>query len=360
MSVKQNEYKQMTIEILSANENNHLDEKFIGDNHVSLALKWTSIKQAASYAVVMIDYEATSAVGMSYVHWYAYNIKNNYLEANASQTDTSLVQGLPTSFYLDKTNNGANRYVAPYPPNKSHRYEIRVYALANDIAEQIENLNMEQFDKLINQAGIIGVGMNYVVAPQLKNHNNQATIVSQDYATTLFKNQPIRLIHDVEIDHLWLNIFTPDMADRLLEKVQCAIKIEDAHLSGTPAYGILITSNIGFTKTGSSTIHYAHIVNQKNQQHLKFVNSYQTNPQLLNLDASKRQKVGHEFAIIADNNYLLTNETYLNISVFGLDSEIEQLNKTMTDASVTGFFDVMAGHVVSYLNKYIKVNKVNE
>ncbi|MCV3754298.1 YbhB/YbcL family Raf kinase inhibitor-like protein [Ureaplasma zalophigenitalium] len=361
MSVKQKKYKQITIEILSAKENNHLESEFIGDNHVSLALKWTPVKEAVSYAVVMIDYEATSAMGMSYVHWYAYNIKNNFLEANAAQTNTSLVQGLPTGFYIDKNQKNNLRYIAPYPPNKSHRYEIRVYALASDILEQIDHLNMHQFDSLINKAGIIGVGMNYAIAPQLKNKNNQAVIVSQEYAQPLFKSPSVRLINDIQIDHLWLNIFTPDMANRLLEKLQCEISIDDTYLNSTKAYGILITSNIGFEKNGSSTVHYAHIVNQKDKQHLKFVNSYQTNSKLLNLNTLTRQKIAHECAIIADNEYLLlTNDAYLNVSVFGLDKEIDQLNQKITDATVTGFFDTMAGHVISYLNKYIKVNKVNE
>ncbi|WP_434335570.1 YbhB/YbcL family Raf kinase inhibitor-like protein [Mesomycoplasma hyorhinis] len=48
-------------------------------NTVSFPLKWSKVKGAKSYAITLIDLEATGAMGIIFIHWVAANIKTNKL-----------------------------------------------------------------------------------------------------------------------------------------------------------------------------------------------------------------------------------------------------------------------------------------
>ncbi|MCV3743559.1 YbhB/YbcL family Raf kinase inhibitor-like protein [Ureaplasma sp. ES3154-GEN] len=364
MTNSQNELQLMTIKILSANEENKLDDQCIGNNHNSPGLTWTKVQDAKSYAVVMIDYEATPACGLSYVHWFACNIKNNYLDFNDAKLNKDLIQSKPTGAYwsidftVPNTNELTTSYIAPFPPNAPHRYEIRVYALRNDVqfVGSSTTISMDVFDALINEAGIINYGVVYAHVPQLTLDEEKQVVKGEVYPLTLMKNETYTKIKDVSINHLWLNIFTKDMLYRFIDPLQCDLLIED-DASGAKAYAILITSNIGYQQHGTSIVHYAHIINKDDKQRFKFLNSYATKPDLLDINPKVIKMIGTEFAVVYDKNSKLTNsnEWYLNVSVFGLDKKINDLNKKIIDQSVAGMFDMIAGHTIAYANKYIKI-----
>ncbi len=74
-----------------------------GEN-ISPELAWTSVPEAEEYAIYMIDISADN-----WLHWQAYGIHDNALEAGESLSSSS--------------------YKGPYPPSGTHTYEIHIYAL---------------------------------------------------------------------------------------------------------------------------------------------------------------------------------------------------------------------------------------
>ncbi|WP_438341797.1 YbhB/YbcL family Raf kinase inhibitor-like protein [Mycoplasma sp. 3341] len=109
----------------------------LGSPH-SPHIGWEEVKGAKSYAISLIDHEANGVVGMSFIHWIAFNIHNDHICRNSSiskaneivQFENSLSKNvneiLLPSQYLD---DNASRYYGPCPPDQDHTYEVRVYAL---------------------------------------------------------------------------------------------------------------------------------------------------------------------------------------------------------------------------------------
>ncbi|MXR57943.1 YbhB/YbcL family Raf kinase inhibitor-like protein [Mycoplasma hyorhinis] len=107
-------------------------------NTVSFPLKWSKVKGAKSYAITLIDLEATGAMGIIFIHWVAANIKTNKLGWDFSfqnrdkifQFENSLTNKatkyLLQALYNDHPNGV---YFGPFPPDQDHNYELRVYAL---------------------------------------------------------------------------------------------------------------------------------------------------------------------------------------------------------------------------------------
>ncbi|MBU4690724.1 YbhB/YbcL family Raf kinase inhibitor-like protein [Mycoplasma zalophi] len=99
---------------------------------------WDEVKNAKSYAILMFDHEAIGVVGLSFVHWGIFNIKENFILENSSifdnenyfQIENSLSQH-PKNPILDRDflSENANLYTGPFPPDQDHVYICRVYAL---------------------------------------------------------------------------------------------------------------------------------------------------------------------------------------------------------------------------------------
>lgn len=87
-----------------------------------------------SFALVLFDFDSTPVCGFPWLHWLAANIPAEMTElpANASRSLASrFVQG-------NNSNAGAlvkgdpqitRGYVGPQPPDKTHNYTLKVYAL---------------------------------------------------------------------------------------------------------------------------------------------------------------------------------------------------------------------------------------
>ncbi|KKB26977.1 Phospholipid-binding protein [Mycoplasmopsis meleagridis] len=125
-----------------------------GERFISFDLKWTKIKDAKSYALVLIDYEASRVIGQAFVHWIVANIKQNYLELGANINNKNIIQGLNSTVEGASDNrkgtiiecvpggfkNNADKaadFFPPMPPDDRHLYTVKIYAL------DIEKINLE-------------------------------------------------------------------------------------------------------------------------------------------------------------------------------------------------------------------------
>lgn len=90
--------------------------------------------ETKTFAIVFIDYDSTPVCGFTWIHWLAANVPASMtnIPADASrQLSNQLTQG-------NNSNAGAlvggdpqitNGYVGPQPPDKTHHYTLKVYAL---------------------------------------------------------------------------------------------------------------------------------------------------------------------------------------------------------------------------------------
>ncbi len=103
----------------------YIDPKYgkHGDPKLSLPLKVENAPAGTkAYAVYMDDPDAKPVAGFVFVHWMAVNIPASDIPEGFSQSAADkAVQG--------KNDAGTNGYYGPSPPDKDHKYVIKVYAL---------------------------------------------------------------------------------------------------------------------------------------------------------------------------------------------------------------------------------------
>ncbi|QJR44005.1 YbhB/YbcL family Raf kinase inhibitor-like protein [Mycoplasma miroungirhinis] len=126
-------------------------------------LGWDEVKNAKSYAILMIDHEAAGVVGLSFVHWGIFNIKDNFIAENSSilkdknyfQIENSL-SIKPQNPILDHNylKINANMYTGPFPPDQDHVYICRVFALdfedVSDYWDTTKPMYIGDFWEIIN------------------------------------------------------------------------------------------------------------------------------------------------------------------------------------------------------------------
>lgn len=86
---------------------------------------------AVSYAIVMEDKDAVPVCGFSWIHWLVANLQRTELKADESLHATDFIQG--TNSWSGKL-GGMDRLTASFyggmsPPDRTHLYEIHVFAL---------------------------------------------------------------------------------------------------------------------------------------------------------------------------------------------------------------------------------------
>lgn len=127
----------------SINEKGHFEDKFgkHGDEHVK-GMPVRSIdfeildapKEAKSFAFVLDDHDAIPVCGFTWIHWAGANLKRTKVEENESLTATDFIQGINSWGAAMMGENALSReeasvYGGMAPPNCTHTYELRVYAL---------------------------------------------------------------------------------------------------------------------------------------------------------------------------------------------------------------------------------------
>ena len=84
-----------------------------------------------SFAVVFDDYDAVPVSGFCWIHWILCNLKDTEIQEGASGNTDAFVEGC-NSWHgvLDRLSvEESSRYGGPAPPNETHRYTLKVYAL---------------------------------------------------------------------------------------------------------------------------------------------------------------------------------------------------------------------------------------
>ncbi|KRM99233.1 YbhB/YbcL family Raf kinase inhibitor-like protein [Loigolactobacillus rennini] len=93
-----------------------------------------------TWGLTLLDFDAVPVSGFPWIHWLATNISatTTQLPANASRDlATQFVQGKNSlaSPFIDNTDQLATeRYTGPTPPDKTHHYQLTVYALDKKLA----------------------------------------------------------------------------------------------------------------------------------------------------------------------------------------------------------------------------------
>lgn len=78
-----------------------------------------------SYAVLLIDNDATAVVGHPWIHWLVSSLNYENVSENESRSSNSFVQGVNSW--------GINYYGGMTPPDRPHRYDLRIYALDKEL-----------------------------------------------------------------------------------------------------------------------------------------------------------------------------------------------------------------------------------
>ncbi len=99
--------------------------------NISPDIQWSQAPKDAKYFAVTI-YDPDASTGSGWWHWVVFNIPAhiNQLEEGASKSTS-----MPTGAIESLTDFGVPGYGGPCPPpgDKSHRYQITVYALKDKL-----------------------------------------------------------------------------------------------------------------------------------------------------------------------------------------------------------------------------------
>ncbi|MGY6172247.1 YbhB/YbcL family Raf kinase inhibitor-like protein [Candidatus Mycoplasma pogonae] len=198
----------MNITSTSVDANGVLKPEFSKGSNRSPQFSWDAVPGAKSYAIALIDKDATDVVGGIFFHWIVGNIKTNALPENAAvelkeqllqfENSTSKKFGssiIPASFQKEV----ANTYFGPYPPDQDHLYELTVVALNTDNA--FEGLDVSKplffpdFEKAI--AGkVLKMDVYNFVGPQVKDDQIQVAKITNKY----FKSEVHGVIKNIKIN----------------------------------------------------------------------------------------------------------------------------------------------------------------
>ncbi len=146
----QGEHMQVFKVFVKTDDRGFLDLKFGGNAEAefldhglpkrSPKISWEKVPGAKSYALEIVDYDASAVMGKPFIHWVVGNITSTELLENASKEDKDITQGINSltegywrsslSPEQKQASNLANSdYIGPMPPDRDHHYLIQVYAL---------------------------------------------------------------------------------------------------------------------------------------------------------------------------------------------------------------------------------------
>ena len=89
-------------------------------------------ENTVSFAFILEDKDAYPVVGFTWIHWLGANLKKDEVKENESQTATDFIQGANSWISIQgnqQSQEQASYYGGMTPPDKSHTYELHVFAL---------------------------------------------------------------------------------------------------------------------------------------------------------------------------------------------------------------------------------------
>ena len=127
---------------------------------ISFPLSWNKVEGAKSYALYMIDYDATHVVGFPFIHWLVANIKDNKLDYDATHLNKDIIQGQNSRTKATWINNQNKiisksellehaNYTGPTPPDKAHFYTVFIFALDKEKLDLNNGFFLEELLKEI-------------------------------------------------------------------------------------------------------------------------------------------------------------------------------------------------------------------
>ena len=86
--------------------------------------------ETKSYVIIFDDMDAVPVCGFVWIHWLVANLTRTHLEENESSNAQDFLQGVNSRYSHDNmTREEASVYGGMAPPDKPHRYDLKVYAL---------------------------------------------------------------------------------------------------------------------------------------------------------------------------------------------------------------------------------------
>jgi len=89
-------------------------------------------KETVSFAFILLDKDAYPVTGFIWVHWIGANLTRHELKENESQTAVDFIQGANSWISVQGNQQSielSSCYGGMTPPDKSHTYELHIYAL---------------------------------------------------------------------------------------------------------------------------------------------------------------------------------------------------------------------------------------
>ncbi|KAA8434446.1 YbhB/YbcL family Raf kinase inhibitor-like protein [Weissella paramesenteroides] len=104
-----------------------------------------------SLAVVFVDYDSVPVAGFVWIHWLAANLPVADIPENIAHSDISYVPGTNSKYAQYHQDNLAltQGYVGPMPPDKTHDYTLKVFAL-DDQLDLTPGYFLNDFRRAIN------------------------------------------------------------------------------------------------------------------------------------------------------------------------------------------------------------------
>lgn len=89
----------------------------------------------AAFAVIFDDPDAVPVCGFTWIHWIISDLKKTDLSENDSICDENLIQGRNSwcSCACNLSAEEATGYGGPDPPDRTHTYSLRVFALDKEL-----------------------------------------------------------------------------------------------------------------------------------------------------------------------------------------------------------------------------------
>ncbi|MDQ0513916.1 phosphatidylethanolamine-binding protein (PEBP) family uncharacterized protein [Mycoplasmoides fastidiosum] len=178
----------------SIDENHVINARLNTDPYRSLHLKWAAIENAAAYAVVLMDKDASGAMGVPFLHWAALVLDPNIteLDENASaelgenvlfQFENSTTKNVQSSIIpAEFLNDNARNYFGPTPPENDHLYEVVVIGLREK--PDTDHLPYPQtfalFEEIVLKSDPIKKYSLYFVGRQVKFQNGYISLANPD------------------------------------------------------------------------------------------------------------------------------------------------------------------------------------
>lgn len=110
-------------------------------------------KGTKTFAIIFDDPDSVGVCGYIWIHWLVANLKKDELLEDDSSASYDFLQG------MNSWND--NSYGGPCPPDRPHKYRLRVFALSSELNLRggflLSDLEREMKGKILAESTIFGI-----------------------------------------------------------------------------------------------------------------------------------------------------------------------------------------------------------